>query len=61
MDQKNVLILPPWGESTPDTLGQLPGCRFFSPQIGEDYTPYLADAQVIIAYLGDAIFKIPTE
>lgn len=48
MDQKNVLILPPWGESAPDTLRQLPGCRFLSPQSGEDYTPYLADAQVII-------------
>lgn len=48
MNLKNVLVLAPWGDSAPETLAGLTGCRFTFARPGADYTPSLADAHVII-------------
>lgn len=48
MARKNVLILPPWGASFPQSLIHRTDCHFTMVQPGEDYTPYLADAHIIL-------------
>ena len=48
MNSKNVLVLSPWGESVPEKAARLDGCRFTFVKPGQDYTPYLADAHIII-------------
>ena len=48
MDLKNVLVLSPWGESVPRRVMEMAGCRFTFVRPGEDYTPCLAGAHVII-------------
>ena len=48
MDLKNILVLSPWGDSVPQRVREIAGCRITFVKSGEDYRSLLADAHIIV-------------
>lgn len=48
MECKKILVLAPWGECVPRRVRELAGCQITFAKPGEDYSPYLAGAQIIV-------------
>ena len=48
MDLKNILVLSPWGDSVPQRVREIAGCRITFVKSEEDYRSLLADAHIIV-------------